>query len=229
MSVLVQQAWYRLHSFLTLRGSLALLVVLAAIIPLLFVISSSLDLDLAGWQGLWSSRLPALLGNTLSLAVLVAAGCFVLGVSAAWWVARREFPGRRLAVWLMVMPLTIPTYVFAHIYTELLEYRGWLGQLWLTLFGSVPPELFNIVGVTFILTLAGFSYVFLLVQDALSRSQQDLEEAARIQGASPSQVFWRVNLPLLRPAIAAGLAVVVLHVLSDFGAVSMLRFQCAGP
>jgi len=159
------------------------------------------------------------------LAVLVAAGCFVLGVSAAWWVARREFPGRRLAVWLMVMPLTIPTYVFAHIYTELLEDRGWLGQLWLTLFGSVPPELFNIVGVTFILTLAGFSYVFLLVQDALSRSQQDLEEAARIQGASPSQVFWRVNLPLLRPAIAAGLAVVVLHVLSDFGAVSMLRFQ----
>ena len=226
MSVLVlQQTWYRLHSFVTLRGALALLVVLAAVIPLIFVLTSSLGLDLDGWRGLWSSRLPGLLWNTLSLAMLVAAGCFVLGVSAAWWVARREFPGRRLAVWLMVMPLTIPTYVFAHIYTELLEDRGWLGQLWLSLFGTVPPELFNIAGVTFVLTLAGFSYVFLLVQDALSRSQQDLEEAARIQGARPSQVFWRVNLPLLRPAIAAGLAVVVLHVLSDFGAVSMLRFQ----
>ncbi|HID48986.1 MAG TPA: iron ABC transporter permease, partial [Chromatiales bacterium] len=189
------------------------------------VLHSSLGLDLAGWQRLWSNRLPALLGNTLSLAVLVAAGCFVLGVSAAWWVSRREFPGRRLAIWLMVMPLTIPTYVFAHIYTVLLDESGWLGRLWLTWFGSPPPDLFNIAGTTFILTLAGFSYVFLLVQDALSRSQQDLEEAARIQGATPGQVFWRINLPLLRPAIAAGLAVVVLHVLSDFGAVSMLRYQ----
>ena len=225
MNVVAQQAWYRLYSFMTLRGALTLLVVLAAIIPLIYVVSSSMGLDLEGWRGLWSSRLPALLWNTLSLAVLVAIGCFVLGVSAAWWVTRREFPGRRLAVWLMVMPLTIPTYVFAHIYTVLLDDDGWLGQLWISLFGSSPPELFNVAGATFVLTLAGFSYVFLLVQDALSRSQLDLEEAARIQGATSSQVFWRINLPLLRPAIAAGLSVVVLHVLSDFGAVSMLRFQ----
>jgi len=210
---------------ISLRGALAFGVVLAAAIPLMYVIISSLGLDLAAWQGLWNNRLPGLFWNTLSLAVLVAAGCFVLGVSAAWWISRREFPGRRLATWLMVMPLTIPTYVFAHIYTVLMEDTGWLGQLWVALFGSAPPELFNIAGITFILTLAGFSYVFLLVQDALSRSQQDLEEAARIQGATPGQVFWRINLPLLRPAIAAGLAVVVLHVLSDFGAVSMLRYQ----
>ena len=137
-----------------------------------------------------------------------------------------EFPGRRIAIWLMVLPLTIPTYVFAHIYTIMLEEEGWLGQLWLTLFpGTAIPEIFNIFGVTLVLVLAGFSYVFLLVRDALSRSQQDIEEAARIHGATPWQVFWRVNLPMLRPAIAAGIALVVLHVLSDFGAVSMLRYQ----
>lgn len=202
-------------------------MVLVAVIPLLFVIYNSGQLSTAQWLNLWSSRLPGLLWNTLSLSVLVAIGSFVLGVSAAWWITRRDFTGKRLAIWLMVLPLTIPTYVFAHIYTTLLEEDGWLGQLWQTVFGSdsYPPELFNIVGVTFILSLAGFSYVFLLVRDALSRSQQDLEEAARIQGASPAQVFWRVNLPMLRPAIAAGLALVVLHTLSDFGAVSMLRFQ----
>ena len=159
MNVVAQQAWYRLYSFMTLRGALSLLVVLAAMIPLVYVISNALHLDLAGWRGLWSSRLPGLLWNTLSLAVLVAAGCFVLGVSAAWWVARREFPGRRLAVWLMVMPLTIPTYVFAYIYTVLLDDDGWLGQLWIALFGTSPPELFNIAGVTFVLTLAGLSAI----------------------------------------------------------------------
>jgi len=210
----------------SLRGFLALLVVLFAAVPLLFVFYSSGQLSLQQWINLWSNRLPELLWNTLSLSVLVAIGSMLLGVSAAWWITRRNFPGRHIAVWLMVLPLTIPTYVFAHIYTIMLEEDGWLGQFWLALFpNSTIPDIFNIFGVTFVLVLAGFSYVFLLVRDALSRSQQDVEEAARIHGATPWQVFWRVNLPMLRPAIAAGIALVVLHVLSDFGAVSMLRFQ----
>jgi len=208
-------------------GGLAAAVVLLAAMPLLYVVYSSLQLSVDQWFQLWSSRLPELLWNTLSLAVLVAIGCVCLGVSSAWWIARREFPGRRLATWLMILPLTVPTYVFAHIYTTLLEEDGWLGQLWITLFGNdnSPPDLYNIWGVTLILSLAGFSYVFLLARTALSQPIRSLEEAAQIQGASAFEVFWRINLPLLRPAIAAGLAVVVLHVLSDFGAVSMLQYQ----
>jgi len=121
-----------------------------------------------------------------------------------------------------LLPLTIPTYVFAHIYTELLESDGWLGQLWLGIFGqqSSIPDLYNLAGATFVLTQTGFSYIFLLVQAALAASTQNLEEAARLQDASPTEVFRRINLPLLRPAIAAGLALLVLHVLPDFGAVS---------
>lgn len=208
-------------------GGIAFLIVLIAAVPLLFVIYNSLQLQSQQWASLWSNRLPELLWNTLSLAVLVALGCFVLGVSAAWWIVRRDFPGRNIAVWLMILPLTIPTYVFAHIYTSLLEHDGWLGRLWLSLFGESIniPDIYNIVGCTFILSLAGFSYVFLLARSALAVSTRNLEEAARIQGAKASQVFFKVNLPLLRPAIAAGLAVVVLHVLSDFGAVSMLHYQ----
>jgi iron(III) transport system permease protein len=165
--------------------------------------------------------------NTLSLAILVAIACFMLGVSAAWWISRYDFPGRRYAIWLMVLPLTIPTYVFAHIYTNLFELDGWIGRAWIFIFGNsiAIPDIYNIFGVTLVLSLAGFSYVFLLAHTALSASTQSLEEAARIQGSSKWQVFYKVNLPLLRPAIAAGLAVLVLHVLSDFGAVSMLHFQ----
>ena len=208
-------------------GALAGGVVLLAMIPLLFVVYSSLQLGADRWLGLWSTRLPGLLWNTLSLAVLVAIGSVALGVLSAWLIARRDFSGRTIAKWLMILPLTIPTYVFAHIYTTLLEYDGWLGQIWLFIFGDSLslPDLYNLWGAALILSLAGFSYVFLLVQAALVCSQKTLEEAARIQGASSLRVFWSVNLPLLRPAIAASLAVVVLHVLSDFGAVSMLQFQ----
>ena len=214
-------------SFLSPRGVFSSLVVLLAAVPLIFVFYSSSQLSLEQWFALWGQRMPGLLWNTMSLAVLVAVGAFCLGVSSAWLIVRRQFPGQSLAVWLMVLPLTIPTYVFAHIYTNLFESNGWLGQLWIAVFGQDVdlPELYNLGGVTFVLSLAGFSYVFLLVRDALSHTHQDMEEAARIHGARPLQVFWRINLPLLRPAIAAGLSMVVLHVLSDFGAVSMLRFQ----
>lgn len=217
----------RIHAKLGTLGYLAGGIVLLAAIPLFFVMGKSLGLGLEQWQGLWSSRLPGLLWNTLALAVLVALASLVLGLSSAWLIARRRFVGRRLAIWLMVLPLAIPTYVFAHLYTALFDYDGWLGRAWHWLFGSQStlPELFNIWGTTFVLAIAGYSYVFLLVMGALSRSFQSLEEAARIQGVRPWEVFVRVNLPLLRPAIAAGLALVVLHVLSDFGAVSMLRYQ----
>lgn len=206
---------------------LAGLVALSAAIPLLFVLYHSVQIPTERWFHLWGSRLPPLLWNTLSLAFLVAIGCVVLGVSSAWIIARREFRGRRVAIWLMVLPLAIPTYVFAHIYTTLFDYNGWLGQLWVTVFGDrlAIPDLYSIGGATFVLSIAGFSYVFLLARVSLMTSNRALEEAARIQGASPSRVFWRVTLPMLRPALAASLAVVVLHVLSDFGAVSMLRVQ----
>lgn len=208
-------------------ASTAGLVVLLATIPLLYVVYNSLQLDSTQWANLWSNRLPGLLWNTLSLAVLVALGCFLLGVSAAWWIARFDFPGKHIAAWLMILPLTIPTYVFAHIYTTLMEDDGWLGQVWHFLLGpDMPvPDLYNIGGTTLVLSLAGFSYVFLMARSALSHSTRSLEEAARIQGATAMQVFFKINLPLLRPAIAAGLAVAVLHVLSDFGAVSMLHYQ----
>ncbi len=208
-------------------GTVAAVTVILAILPLLYVVAYGLDLSIDQWKALWNQRIPELLFNTLSLAVIVAIFSLLLGVSTAWIIARKTFTGRTAAIWLLLLPLTIPTYVFAHIYTVLLDEEGWLGRLWLFIFGADAsiPDLSNIFGVAFILALAGFSYIFLLVRTSLSHSTQNLEEAAKIQGANSKEIFFRVNLPLMRPAIAAGLAVIVLHVLSDFGAVSMLRFQ----
>ncbi len=202
-------------------------VVFCAAIPLFFVISASTELSAVSWARLWNQRLPELFSNTIILSLMVAFFSFVLGVSSAWFIARKDFVGKKIAIWLMLLPLTIPTYVFAHIYTNLTEAEGWIGIAWIAIFGDniAIPDLYNIFGATFVLSLAGFSYVFLLVRSALSRSTKNLEEAARLQGASSSTIFWKINLPLLRPAIAAGLAIIILHTLSDFGAVSMLRVQ----
>lgn len=198
-----------------------------AAIPLFFVIYQSLQLPLPQWKNLWASRLPDLMWNTFSLAVAVAIGSLTLGISSAWLIARRRFAGRTAAMWLMILPLAIPTYVFAYIYTSLFSDTGWLGQLWFSVFGadSTLPNLYSVHGAALILSLSGFPYIFLLVHTALSRSNPHLEEAAHIQGANSRQVLLRITLPILRPAIAAGLALVTLHTLSDFGAVSMLRYQ----
>ena len=213
-----------MHSVARPLAGTASLIALLAAIPLIFVVYKSSGLTLVKWRGLWQSRIPELFANTLSLSVLVAIGCLILGVSAAWLVARRDFKGRRVISWLLILPLAIPTYVFAHIYTVITADDGWLGQIWLVFFDQ-PLDIFNIWGTALVLILAGFSYVFLLVRIALMDANSSLEEAARIQGASPLAVFWHVSLPLIRPAIAAAMAIVVLHTLSDFGAVSMLRFQ----
>jgi iron(III) transport system permease protein len=187
--------------------SLAGLVVLAAVVPLAFLAWQSLQLSLPQWQGMWSARIPQLFINTLSLATWVSIGSVVLGVSTAWLVARREFAGRTLATWLMVLPLAIPTYVFAHIYA------------------TISPAFYGMAGAAFVLTLASFSYVFLMVRAALALQSPSLDEVARGAGVPGWQRFWFVSLPLVRPALAAGVAIVVLHVLSDFGAVAMLRVQ----
>ncbi|MDH5691828.1 MAG: iron ABC transporter permease, partial [Gammaproteobacteria bacterium] len=222
------------RSFLDLRpkrssklGIIAACTVLVAIVPLVFVLGEASALSAERWASLWTTRLPELISNTLLLSLLVAIGCSVLGIGAAWLVARRDFAGRKAAEWLLLLPLTIPTYVFAHIYTELFDTDGWLGIAWKILFAEsiAIPDLYNIWGTTFILSLAGFSYMYLLVRGALSHSTRSLEEAGRLQGLGPLRIFFQINLPLLRPAIAAGLALIILHVLSDFGAVSMLRFQ----
>ena len=202
------------------------IVVLTATIPLLFVMYSSMQLSASKWAGLWSSRLPELMGNTLSLSLLVGLLCLILAVPSAWLTARREFFGRKAAIWLLVLPLTIPTYVFAHIYTVLLEPDGALGQIWQLIAGEgAVINIYGLGGASVMLALATFSYVFLLGYSSLVDSRRSLEEAARIHGATRAEIFLRVTLPLMRPALAAGLVVVVLHTLSDFGAVSMLRYQ----
>jgi iron(III) transport system permease protein len=184
-------------------------------LPLLYVASLAATADPALWSRLWATRVPELVWNTATLAAGVAAATLVLGLSLAWIVVRYEFPGRRFWEWALVLPLAMPTYVLAYVYTYLMGPGGPAPLL--------SPQ--SYAGVTLVMALDTFPFVYLLARAALLNFNVSFEEVARACGATPLKTLWRVTLPLLRPAVVAGLSLVILYVVSDFGAVSLLRFQ----
>jgi iron(III) transport system permease protein len=197
------------------------------LLPLGYVASQALSADPAVWARLWTTRIPELLTNTIRLAASVACLTLVLGVSTAWLVTRVEFPARRLWEGALVLPLAMPTYVLAYIYSYLLGFGGPVEHVWQLVAGP-QARIFSphsYVGATLVMTLDTFPFVYLLSRSALLNLNVSFEEVSRASGISRMKTLWLVTLPLMRPSIAAGLALVILYVVSDFGAVSLLRYQ----
>ncbi|MCC6139307.1 MAG: iron ABC transporter permease [Nitrospira sp.] len=218
----------------TLRQQLASPLQLAALataglilLPLGYVTILALSADPAVWSRLWATRIPELLFNTITLAGAVAALTVILGVSTAWLVTRFDFPGRRLWEAALILPLAMPTYVLAYVYTYLLGFGGPAERLWQLWAGPqariLSPHSFW--GTTLVMALDTFPFVYLLTRSALLSLNVSFEEVSRVCGVSRLMTLWRVTLPLMRPSIAAGVALVILYVVSDFGAVSLLRYQ----
>jgi iron(III) transport system permease protein len=197
------------------------------LLPLGYVTSQALSADPAIWSRLWSTRIPELLSNTIWLAASVACLTLVLGVSTAWFVTRVELPGRKFWEVALVLPLAMPTYVLAYIYSYLLGFGGPVEHLWQLVAGAQARILspHGYLGATLVMTLDTFPFVYLLSRSALLNMNVSFEEVSRASGVSRMKTLWLVTLPLMRPSIAAGLALVILYVVSDFGAVSLLRYQ----
>lgn len=196
-------------------------------LPLLYVVYRAATADTALWSRLWRTRLPELLWNTATLAVGVGVLTVVLGVSLAWLITRLDFPGRRFWEWALILPLAMPTYVLAYVYAYLFGTNGPLDTVWQSVVGPdqhiIAPQ--SLWGATLVMALDTFPFVYLLTRTALLSTNASYEEVARACGVTALATFRRVTLPLLRPSIFAGLSLVVLYVVSDFGAVSLLRYQ----
>ena len=205
----------------------ALLVAGLLCLPLAYVTYQALTAGSLVWGRLWSTRIPELLSNTAWLAVSVAAGTLVLGISLAWIVVRFDFVGRRVWEWALVLPLAVPSFVLAYIYTYLLGADGPIEQAWQAVAGPESQIFspYSYAGATLVMTLATFPFVYLMARAALLNFNISFEEVARACGASRLRTLFVVTLPLIRPAIVAGLSLAILYVVSDFGAVSLLRYQ----
>ena len=188
-------------------GSAALIL-----LPLVYVTSQALTADPAVWSRLWRTRIPELLSNTISLSASVACLTLVLGVSTAWLVTRVDFPVRRVWEGALILPLAMPTYVLAYIYSYLLGFGGPVEQAWQWVAGP-HARIFSphsYLGATLVMTLDTFPFVYLLSRSALLNLNVSFEEVSRASGISRMKTLWLVTLPLMRPSIAAGLALVIL-------------------
>ena len=183
------------------------------------------------WPHLLSTTLPRYVGNTLVLMVGVGALTAAVGTGAAWLVTMYRFPGRGWLQWALLLPLAVPAYVAAYALVDFLEYAGPVQTGLRALFGWETardyrfPEIRTRGAAILVLSGALYPYVYLLCRAAFREQSGAVFEVARALGAGPWARFWRVGLPLARPAIAAGVAVVMMETVNDFGAVAHFGVQ----
>ncbi|WP_417661003.1 ABC transporter permease [Pseudomonas sp.] len=212
-----QRRWY----------PIAFVVALLVLLPLSVMLFSWHEIDREIWSHLWQTQMPRLIGNTVILVTGVGVGVTVLGVSLAWLTSLCEFPGRRWLDWALMLPFAIPAYVLAFVFVGLLDFSGPVQTLLREWFGNGVrfPSVRSTGGVITVLVLVFYPYVYLLARNAFLAQGKGLMEAARVLGHNPWQAFWRVALPMARPAIGAGLALAIMETLADFGAVSVFNFD----
>ncbi|BFM40653.1 iron ABC transporter permease [Synechocystis sp. LKSZ1] len=204
---------------------LALVIAGLIAIPVFAVVSSLFSINWALWQQLAETVLGEYILNSLILMLGVGLGVLVLGVSTAWLVTLCQFPGSRYLEWGLLLPLSAPAYLLAYTYTNLLDYYGpvqsWLRDLlgWQSATDYWFPSIRSLWGAMALFVLVLYPYVYLLARVAFLEQGLACLEASRSLGCGPWQSFWRVALPLARPAIVSGVALALMETLNDFGTV----------
>ena len=213
-----------LNRLALVAASLAVVTVLA---PLILIVASWGSDQTEIWQHLIETQLLQLLKNTLILVFGVGFGVAILGISLAWLVAMCEFPGRRWLDWALMLPLAIPAYVLAFVLLGLFDFGGPLQSRLHQLLG----ESYQYIDVRHPLAVIGvmvtvlYPYVYMLARGAFYAQGTDIIEAARSLGCSSRRAFFRVALPMARPAIIAGVSLALMETLADFGTVAIFNFD----
>ena len=194
-------------------------------LPVLSVFASFTDAPASAdtLRHLAATVIPAAVAETATLAIGVVIGVVVLGASTGWLTAGCDFPARRMFEWALLLPLAMPAYIVAYAYTDALQFAGpvqtslremfqWRrGDYWF-------PEIRSLAGGVFVFAVVLFPYVYLLARTAFMARTAAMLDAARSLGLTPWQTWWRVNLPLARPAIAAGALLALMETIADYGA-----------
>jgi len=177
------------------------------------------------WSHLAQTVLPEYIANSLWLCLGVGYGVGLVGVATAWLTAMHEFPGKRFFEWALVLPLAMPAYVMAYVYTDLLQFVGPLQTALRETFGWAHgdywfPDIRTLPGAMLMFVCVLYPYVYLLARAAFIERAGGMLEAARTLGMGPWRAFFAVSLPLARPAIVAGTALALMETLADYGTVA---------
>lgn len=191
-------------------------------IPIIAVLWALFAASNTATQHIFSTTLPTYILNSVSLMVLVGIIASTIGISTAWLITATSFPGRRILSWALVLPLAAPAYIVAYLYTDLLEFSGPVQSSLRAVTGWSAsdywfPPIRSLLGAALMLGLVLYPYIYLLCRAAFAAQSRSQFQAARALGLNPSQAFLRIVLPGARPAIAGGLALVLMETLADFG------------
>ncbi|MBP8051840.1 iron ABC transporter permease [Aeromonas media] len=212
-----------MKNFGWIAGSWATALLLG--LPVLALIFSAFSADGDLFRHLADTVLLDYLGNTSGLVLGVVLLSLLFGVPTAWLVAMCQVPGRRALQWALMLPMAMPSYIVAYVYTDLLDYSGPLQAVLRSLFDWQSPADYwfpairSLGGAAWVLALVLFPYVYLLARASFLEQSVSLIHSSRLLGCTPWQSFRRLSLPLARPAIMVGASLVAMETLADFATV----------
>ncbi|QWZ76011.1 iron ABC transporter permease [Aeromonas sp. FDAARGOS 1419] len=212
-----------MKNFGWMTGSWAIALLLG--LPVIALLFSAFSAEGELFRHLADTVLLDYLGNTLGLVVGVVLLSLLFGVPTAWLVAMCQVPGRRALQWALMLPMAMPSYIVAYVYTDLLDYSGPLQAGLRALFGwNSPadywfPAIRSLGGAAWVLALVLFPYVYLLTRASFLEQSVSLIHSSRLLGCTPWQSFRRLSLPLARPTIMVAVSLVAMETLADFATV----------
>lgn len=171
------------------------------------------------WSHIVKYLLPEYIGNSIYLIFFCSILVLIFGVSSAWFVSRYDFRFRRQMEWLLILPLTIPSYIVGYAYAGIFDYGGSMDLLFRQIgLNFIRIDIMNRAGLAFVLSISLFPYVYVSARAFFLNQANNLLEASKMLGVGERKTFFRLMLPLARPAIVAGLVLVLMEVLNDYGA-----------
>jgi len=195
--------------------------------PIIAIFLSAFVIDESGsFSHLVDTVLFTYISNSILVILSVVLLSILFAMPSAWFVACCDFPSRKKLQWALMLPLAMPPYIIAIVYTDLLDFTGpvqlALRRLfsWQSIDDYYFPDIRTIFGASVILALSLFPYLYLLLRSAFLTQSAGLFQAARTLGLSPLQAFWRVSIPLSRSAMAVGISLIAMETLGDFATVN---------
>src|SRR5699024_1515724 len=196
-----------------------LAIVFFLALPIIFIGVELFSGPGESWRHIVEYLLPDYIWNSVYLIFFCSILVLLFGVSSAWFVSRYEFRFRRQIEWLLILPLTIPSYIVGYAYAGIFDYGGSMDLLFRKVgLEFIRIDIMNRAGLAFVLSISLFPYVYVSARAFFLNQANNLIEASRMLGAGERKTFFRLMIPLARPAIVAGLILVLMEVLNDYGA-----------
>ena len=194
------------------------------VVPVIWIIFSLFGNYSDNWVHIYNYTLSGYIYNTALIIIGTSIGTLIIGVGSAWLVTTYNFTGKKFLEWALLLPFAVPPYILAYTFTGLFDSYGTANNLVRDLF-ALPnefiffPKLRNVYGASIVFSFTLYPYVYLVSRMAFINQSRSMLEVGRTLGYNKFQIFYKLSIPAIRPAIIAGLMLVLMEAISDFGAV----------